>query len=93
MTTVIGELSPPELRFAAYELQARKVITTLAADKGIRKEFLRITGRPWWACRAGEPKVLVLCYLSSAQALRPRRLARLFRLCPNGRGGVAFLFP
>src|SRR6266446_208070 len=78
ITTVTGEVPPPELRFAAYELHARNVTSTLAADKVVRKEFLRIIGR-LWARRAGEPKVLVLCYRNSAQALRPCRRARLFR--------------
>jgi hypothetical protein len=58
----MGEPSSPELRllFAAYELVARNVISRPAADKPMRTEFLRITGRRLWAARAGEPKVLVL---------------------------------
>jgi hypothetical protein len=41
----MGELPPPELRFAAYELHAKNVINRPATDRGIRKEFLRIIGR------------------------------------------------
>src|SRR6266404_7417140 len=93
ITTVTGEPSPPELLFfAAYELHARNVTNRPAADKAIRKEFLRIIGR-LWARRAGEPKVLVLCYPSSAPALRSCRRARLSRRHQNERGGGAFWFP
>jgi hypothetical protein len=88
----MGELSPPELRFAAYELHAKNVISRPATDRGIRKEFLRIIGR-WWARQAGEPKVLVLCYPNSVQALRPCRRERLFRRHLNERGAVASWFP
>jgi hypothetical protein len=43
----MGEPSSPELLllFAAYELHSRDVVSRPAAIKGIRKEFLRITGR------------------------------------------------
>jgi hypothetical protein len=42
----MGEPSPPELRllFAAYELHVRNITSRAAADKAIRKEFLRIIG-------------------------------------------------
>src|SRR5436190_5439087 len=94
ITTVMGELSPPELRllFAAYELHARTAISRPATNKVIRGKFLRITGR-LWAPRAVERKVLVLCYPSPAQALRPYRRARRFRRYPNAGGEAGFWFP
>src|SRR4029453_4419003 len=94
MTTVIWELLPADaLRFlAAEELVARTVISRPATNKNIRRKFLRITGR-LWAPRVGERTILVLCYPSFAQALRPCRRARLFRRCPNERGAAVFWFP
>src|SRR5215475_2943021 len=91
---VVPEPSPPELLllFAAFELGAKNVISRLAAGKAIRKEFLRFIG-PLGAPRAGELKVLVLCYLSSAQALRPCRHAQLLRHHLNEPGGAGFWSP
>src|SRR5882724_8579118 len=85
ITTVVGELS--SLLFAAYELRARNVVNRPATNKGT--QFLHITGR-LWARRVVGPKVLVPCYPSFARALRPCRLARLFRLYSNEQDEAAF---
>src|ERR1043165_773158 len=88
MTTVVPEPSPPGVRLlvARYELAARDVIMSVAAEKPIRKEFLCIIC-PLHALRVGELKVSALCYLSSAQALRPCRHAQLLRHHLNEPGG------
>ena len=75
ITTVVGELLPPD---AAYELYPKNVVSRPAPNKESRQKFLCIIGR-LWARRADAPKVLVPCYPSSGQALRPRRRARLSR--------------